>query len=110
MEIGHKYINDILVINLFGELYCEQAMILEYQLQEFYANNKVIINCEELDYIDSKGLGILVKFKKLLSEKGGKLAICAVSGKVKKVFDLTHFETVIQVYETLKEAIEGFKE
>ena len=111
MEIGHKFIDDILVINLFGELYSEQSMILEYKLLEFSnTTNLAILNCEELEYIDSRGLGVIVKLQKLLREKGGKLVICAVTGKVKKVIKLTNFDKIISVYDNMEQALAGIRE
>jgi stage II sporulation protein AA (anti-sigma F factor antagonist) len=110
MEIGHKFIDDILVINLFGDLYSEQSMMLEYKLLELSTkNNQVILNCEELEYIDSKGLGVIVKLEKLLREKGGKVVICTVSGKVAKVFGLTNFEKIITVYDTVEKALKELR-
>jgi len=111
MEIGHKLVDGILVINLFGELYSEQSMMLEYKLQEFSnTTNRVILNCEELEYIDSKGLGVIVKLQKLLREKGGKLVICAVTGKVRKVFELTNFAKIISVYDNMEQSLAGIRE
>ncbi|MDP8209935.1 MAG: STAS domain-containing protein [Candidatus Stygibacter australis] len=111
MEIGHKFIGDILVINIYGELYSEQVMQMEYKLLEFSTKtNRVIIDCEELEYVDSKGLGVLISFQKLLEERGGEMAVCSPNGKVEKVFELTHFDKFTKVYATLEDALKGFED
>jgi len=109
MEIGHKFIGDILVINIYGELYSEQVMQMEYKLLEFSTKtNQVIVNCEELEYIDSKGLGVLISFQKLLEKRGGEMAVCSANGKVEKVFELTQFDKFTKLYATLEDALKGF--
>ncbi|MDP8219753.1 MAG: STAS domain-containing protein [Candidatus Stygibacter frigidus] len=111
MEIGHRFIGNILIINIFGELYNEQAMEMEYKLLEYSTkSNQVIINCEEMEYVDSKGLGVLIKIQNLLKEKGGEMIVCAPSGKVQKVFELTHFDNLIKVFATQEEALKEFEE
>ena len=110
MEIGHKYHDEILEIDLFGELFSEKIPFLEFKLSELISTvDKVIINCEELIYIDSKGLGMIIKILKLIREKKGELLICSVQGKVKKVFELTRFDRYITIHKDIEEALNHFE-
>ncbi len=110
MEVGHKFTGDILIINLFGELFSEQAVFLDYKLMELITqSDKIIINCQDLEYVDSKGLGVLIKVLNHVNEQGGKMLFCSVTGKVKKLFDLTRLDRFIHVYTDLEQAIAQFK-
>jgi anti-sigma B factor antagonist len=111
MEIGQSFIDDVMVINIFGELYSDQAGSLEYSLIDLIKQkDKAVLNLEGLEYIDSSGLGVLIKILDQMKERGGKLLICCASGKVMKVFEITKFEKFATIYESLDEALEVLKE
>lgn len=110
MEIGHKLIDDIIVINLFGEIYSEDAPQMEFKLTNIVQlGTHFVINCDELDYIDSKGLGVLVKIYKLIADKQGKMALCCPHGKVDKVFEITRFSRYFSILSSLDKALETLR-
>ncbi len=110
MEISHKLVDDVLIINLFGELFSEQTAFLDYKLVELASQtDKIIINCQELEYIDSKGLGVLIKILNQVNDRGGRMLFCSISGKVEKVFDLTRLDKFIHIYADLEQALEQLK-
>jgi hypothetical protein len=61
-----------------------------------------------VDYIDSAGLGSLVRIFSGLRVDGGGLKLCHLSPHVMKVLKTTHLHTVIPAYETEREAVEAF--
>lgn len=70
----------------------------------------VIINCEELTIIDSKGLGLLVYLFKLLGKRQAKLLLTHVNQKNKEVFQLTRINDYLPSYSTDEEAIAAVSE
>lgn len=107
METGFRFINDIMVISFYGELHSAQTETL---LQKFkaYINkaDKFILNLTDLEYIDSKGLGCLIRFQSNLKNANKLMVICGVSGKVKKVFSLTRFDQYMNIFDTAENAAE----
>jgi len=111
MEIGYRFIGEVLVISFYGELHSEQTEFVEFRVKELVAQaDKVIINCGELKYLDSKGLGSLVKIDSAVKKQKGELILCSVNGKVEKVFKLTRFYDYIKVFGDIKSASEYFEE
>ncbi len=66
---------------------------------------KVIINLQNLEYISSAGLRILLLVAKNISAKNGKLCICSLTGNVKSVFEISGFLSVFAIENSEEDAI-----
>jgi hypothetical protein len=66
------------------------------------------LHLAEVDYIDSAGLGALVRIFSGLRVDGGGLKLCQLSPHVMKVLRSTNLHTVIPAYETEREAVDAF--
>lgn len=64
----------------------------------------LILDLEEVDFIDSSGLGAIVASLKMLGGKGD-LLIAGPSDKVMGLFRLTRMDRVFQVFKTRDEAL-----
>lgn len=60
--------------------------------------NIVLIDLQNVKFIDSSGLGALVSAMKTVRGAGGKLFICSVSEQVKMLFELTKMERVFEIF------------
>jgi anti-sigma B factor antagonist len=68
---------------------------------------KIMLNLQDLDYIDSSGIGTLIKITKALRAAKGDLVLINVSDDIKKVFSLVKLERMINMFSTEFDAI-GF--
>jgi len=64
----------------------------------------VLVDLAQLEYTASAGFRELFLAGKALSRKGGKLAVCSLTGEVKRVFELAGFATAYPVFETRADA------
>ena len=71
-------------------------------------NKKLLLNLREVEYIDSAGLGELVKTHTTLERQGGQLKIVNLSQKVQHLFKLTGLHKVFEVHENEANAIQSF--
>jgi anti-sigma B factor antagonist len=71
---------------------------------------RVVLQLAEVDYIDSAGLGALVRIFGQLRVGGGGLKLCELSPFVLKVLQATHLLGTMPNYASEKEAIEAFAE
>lgn len=79
-------------------------------LQQFDAEKKnLIIDLNEVRFIDSSGLGVLVSGFKNASARNGLLLLCALQPQVKSMFELTRLHRVFDIYETNEAALVGLK-
>ncbi len=75
----------------------------KHALESLYeeGNRKVLVDCSQLEMIDSAGLGSLVIYQKRLQERSGELAIINVSNDyIKRLFEMIDLKRVIQIEQT----------
>ena len=69
---------------------------------------KIIINFEQVNYLDSSGVGELVGCYTSIKGKGGELRICGMSSKIFGLIKMTSLHSVFEVKDTEDEALIGF--
>jgi anti-sigma B factor antagonist len=67
-----------------------------------------ILNLEEVDYIDSSGLGALVMSFSALRKKDGTLKLLNLSRRNVELLVLTKLETVFEVFDDEQSAVNSF--
>lgn len=68
----------------------------------------VVLNLAETDYVDSSGLGALVRMQGVLAASGGGLKLCQLSPTVAKVIEITNLGALFPPYESEAQAIAAF--
>jgi anti-sigma B factor antagonist len=78
------------VVRLIGELDMASAPALGTELAGLAARGvrTVIVDLDQLDFIDSSGLSVLIAGLKRLREGGGTLTIRSPSARAKRVFEI----------------------
>lgn len=66
---------------------------------------KLILDCEELAYISSMGLGMLVRVNSRMKKIGGEVKLAAVHGPVAQVLKVVGFNKLFEIYPTVEEAV-----
>lgn len=75
-------------------------------LQQFDADKKnLIVDLNEVRFIDSSGLGVLVSGFKNASSRNGLLLLCSMQAQVKSMFELTRLHRVFDIFATSDEAL-----
>ena len=69
-------------------------------------NEKIVINLQDVDFIDSSGLGVLVLVLRKLGPDG-KIKLCKVNDSVRSIFELTRLNEVFDIHKTVEGAVEG---
>jgi anti-sigma B factor antagonist len=65
----------------------------------------VVLQLDGLEFIDSSGLGALMRLVQAARAKGGDVKLSGVPGNIRKVLELTHLLAQFEVYDCLEEAI-----
>jgi anti-sigma B factor antagonist len=60
----------------------------------------VLIDFQDVTFMDSSGLGALVLALKTVRAAGGKLVICSVNEQIKMLFELTSMDRVFEIFPT----------
>jgi anti-sigma B factor antagonist len=99
------------VLAVKGQLDAHSYYILKDELgallQEL--NNKVILDCNELEYISSAGLGVLKQMRKEFGSKGGDIRLTRLPIKIANILDLLGFSKIIKSFKSNEKGIASYK-
>ncbi|MDY6849306.1 MAG: STAS domain-containing protein [Geoalkalibacter sp.] len=70
--------------------------------------NHIVIDLQEVRFIDSSGLGALVSGFKNASARNGNLKLCGLQPQVKSMFELTRLHRVFEIFSGIDEALASF--
>lgn len=109
--IHHRQVDAIDILDLNGELDAHTASQLEDSLKKLIDHNKfnIVINCDELDYIASAGLGVFMAYIEDVRSLGGDIKLTNMNSRVYNVFDLLGFPTLYDIVDDEKTAIKKFQ-
>lgn len=110
-KIEHRAKSGIEVLDLHGELDAHTASQLEDSLKHLIdkGNSNIIVNCRELEYIASAGLGVFMAYIEDVRESGGDIKLTNMNDKVYNVFDLLGFPTLYDILDEEEQAVKKFK-
>jgi anti-sigma B factor antagonist len=68
----------------------------------------VVIDLQEVQFIDSTGLGALISGLRATRQAGSDLRIARAATQVKMVLEMTHIDRVIRPYASVEDALRAF--
>jgi anti-sigma B factor antagonist len=108
MELKIRKINEKYIIDVNGEM----DLYNSYKLKELITKmlekkvTRFIINLENVDYIDSSGIGALIYICSTIKKLNLRLAITNIHGSVKKVIELTKLMSYFPIVNSIEEALQ----
>ena len=112
MHIQQRSVGDVTIIDMSGkmtlgegdELLRDKVNSLVHQ-----GHKRIILNLEGVPYIDSAGLGEIVRTYTTVSRQGGKLKLLNLTKRITDLLAITKLLTVFETYDTEAEALASFK-
>ncbi len=100
------------VLSIVGDLVMWSLPAAKQKIQELLDQNKnkIVIDLEKTNYIDSSGLGFFIGTLKKLKGVGGDMALINLNTYIYGIFQLIHLHEIIDIYENLEEASKHFKD
>ena len=110
MKIAEYVGNNIVIIEPHGRLTLETIQYFRRAIARRIdqAWGRIIIDLQNIDYMDSAGLGALVHAYTSCKLRGVRLVLVRVAGKNRELLHITRLLTVFDVYETTLEAERSF--
>lgn len=108
MELSFKRKNKTILIRIEGEIDHHTAARLRQQTESALSEmgGKNVIFCfEEVTFMDSSGIGVMIGRYKQLQALGGRLAIACANEKIKEIILLSGLTKLIPVYESMEDAL-----
>ncbi|MDR2110969.1 MAG: STAS domain-containing protein [Spirochaetaceae bacterium] len=112
MELKIRKSKEIYIIDVYGELDLYNSFKLKELLMKMIEKKIecIIINMEEVEYIDSSGIGALIYISSTTKKMNLRLALTNIHGSVKKVIELTKLMNYFPIAANLTEAVKKMEE
>src|ERR1700724_302288 len=106
-----REVHGVSVVALDGRIVLgEESQALRQKLKSLIAegNKKIILNMDNIKYIDSAGLGVLVAAHVSAELQGASLILSNLGTKFQEILQITKLVTVFQVFNTEEAAVASF--
>jgi anti-anti-sigma factor len=95
------------VLKLHGELDVASCAALQDELEGLSTNELVVVDLSDLEFIDSSGIGILVKANQQAAKQGRRFALVKGAGQVAELLALTGLADQLTVADRLADLLGG---
>lgn len=107
VRLESRPVGDVLVIQCHGRIVAGNEV---FTLHAFVGDSLVkypdaVMQLDQVEFIDSSGLGALVRLMQAARTKGGDLKLSGVPPKIRKTMEMTNLLTQFETYESVEEAI-----
>ena len=110
LSLQNQKFDDIVVVRCQGRIVMgAEITSLQHELEKLTVlTKKVVLHLGEVTFIDSVGLGALVRQFGTLRAKGGDLKLCQVSPFLLQVLQITNLLRIFPMHASEAEAIQAF--
>jgi anti-sigma B factor antagonist len=111
VTVTTRQVGDVSVLDVSGRITLgEGSSVLRESLREWSGVKcaKILLNLEEVSYIDSSGIGELVSGFTNIQESGGQLKLLKLTKRVKDLLQITKLYTVFEVFDDEALGIRSF--
>ncbi|MBW1993164.1 MAG: STAS domain-containing protein [Deltaproteobacteria bacterium] len=107
MKIIEKQENGVSIFKLAGRLDSKTSPEFEKKIFDAIEKGykKMIVDFEDLDYISSAGLSVILKATKDLKRSDGNFILCSMKDYVKQVFEISGFDSFLPIVPSMDEAL-----
>lgn len=112
MEIVERTVNDVTVLDLKGKMTLgEGDELLKDKINSLLAagKKKLLLNLAGVPYIDSAGLGEVVRTYTTVSRQGGSLKLLNLTKRIEDLLSITKLLTVFDTFDSEAEAVKSYK-
>jgi anti-sigma B factor antagonist len=111
MQIDERVVEGVTILDLGGKMILgEGDELLKDKINSLIQQDRkqVLLNLERVSYIDSAGLGEMVRSYATLTNKGGKLKLLNLTKRIQDLLVITKLIRVFDTYESEQDAIKSF--
>lgn len=111
MKTHIKKENDATIFSLSGRLDSNSAPVFENELQSFLTcpGCNLVFDFNDLDYISSAGLRVILNTAKAYRDGPFHFSTCAMQDHVLEVFEISGFDTFITIHNSINQALTKLK-
>ena len=111
MQIEERSAGEVTILDLQGRMTLgEGDEVLKDKVNSLVlqGKRKLVLNLAGVPYIDSAGLGEIVRTYTTVSRQGGSLKLLGLTKRITDLLSITKLLTVFETYETEGDAVRSF--
>jgi anti-sigma B factor antagonist len=111
MQIDERSVGDVLILDVKGRITLgEGDELLKDKVNSLLnqGKKKIVLNLAEVPYIDSAGLGEIVRTYTTVSRQGGNLKLLSLTKRITDLLAITKLLTVFETFDSENDAVQSF--
>jgi anti-sigma B factor antagonist len=107
LRLESRPVGDVLVVQCHGRIVAgNEVFTLHSQVGDSLGKyGDVVLQLDQVEFVDSSGLGALVRLMQAARSKGKDLKLSGVPPKIRKVLEMTSLLSQFETYDSVEEAI-----
>jgi len=111
MQITERSVGDVMVLDIKGKITLGEG---DEQLKDKVnslvnqGHRKMVLNLAEVPYLDSAGLGEVVRAYTTVSRQGGSLKLLNLTKRITDLLSITKLLTVFETFDSERDAVQSF--
>ncbi|MGH9544007.1 MAG: STAS domain-containing protein [Terriglobales bacterium] len=100
MRTVTRQVGEVVIVDVSGRITLGEGNVMLREIVRDLAekgNNKIVLNLAEVSYVDSSGVGELVKALTTIRTKGGRLKLASLNPRVHQLLQMTRLSTVFEI-------------
>ena len=111
MQIEERVVNEVTILDLKGKITLGDGdEVLKDKINSLVMQNRrrILLNLAEVPYIDSAGLGEVVRTYTTVSRQGGQLKLVNLTKRITDLLSITKLLTVFETFDSEADALKSF--
>jgi anti-sigma B factor antagonist len=111
MQISERAVGDVMLVDLKGKITLgEGDELLKDKVNSLInqGQRKIVLNLADVPYLDSAGLGEVVRAYTTVSRQGGALKLLGLTKRITDLLAITKLLTVFETFDSEDEAVRSF--
>ncbi|MGA8150339.1 MAG: anti-sigma factor antagonist [Terriglobales bacterium] len=107
LRLESRPVGEVLVIECQGRIVAGKEVFTmhAYVGDSFVKYGDVVLQLDQVDFVDSSGLGAIVRLMQSARSKGGDLKLSGVPPRMRKTLEMTSLLSQFETYDSVEEAI-----
>jgi anti-sigma B factor antagonist len=112
LEVDVRRLGDVTLLKCKGRIVAgEESQILQRHVTDrMDSDRQFVLHLGEVTFVDSSGLGLLVRLAGVTRAARGDIKLCSVGRDVAHTLTITNLKTVLETHESEVEAVSAFYE
>lgn len=111
MQIEERVVGEVTILDLKGKITLGDGdEVLKDKINSLVLQNRrrILLNLADVPYIDSAGLGEVVRTYTTVSRQGGQLKLVNLTKRITDLLSITKLLTVFETFDSEAEALKSF--